>query len=122
MEIDSNGILKIKEYFRPTCCSGVNRQQLYSFNDSIFILDSLSHSVNTKTGSQLYNWEYKFNFRQKTLRVKSSYVDMTSEESHNNSYKETDTLLYLQLEERVTIDSIFRLEEMLPKGVETPWY
>ena len=47
---------------------------------------------------------------------------MSSEESHNNTYKETDSLLNLQMEERITIDSIFRLEEILPKGIETPWY
>ncbi len=120
--IDTNAIVCIQQYFRPTYSSGVSRKQYYSYKDSTFLLDSLYHSVSTRSGFEFYSWEYLFNFNDQSLEYYHHSVDMSSEEMAESSQKEIDTTLTLQLTKPINIDSIFELRHILPNGDEGPWY
>jgi len=118
LEVTKNGVLSIKQYFRPTCCSGISRNQYYSYQDSTYILDSLKHSVDTKNGSELYSWSYQFNYIEKTLHFNSSFDSMSSD----NSAKYSDTIVELNIETIPTISEYLDLETILPEDIEMPMY
>lgn len=120
LSLDSNGVLTLKKSYMPTCCSGVFEKQYFSYCDGNFCLDSLYHSAGTRTAEPArYDWTFRFDFVKNVLKYESSYIDLMDEEFET---EKMDTTVHLTINQPRTLSKRIELEELMPEGIETPWY
>lgn len=119
--VDSNKSIVLKFNYAPANPSNVSTTQFYSFSRNELILESLTHTVGTRMGTELLWWVYNFNFRNNLLEFHSSKQDYDHEleEEINTSI---DTIILFHTDSLKKISQPISIENLIPEGIEEPYF
>jgi len=73
-------------------------------------------------GSELLWWSYNFNFNENILKFHSSKVNMHDEESYESGGVNVDSIVEINFGTKMKITLPVKIEELIPEGIETPYF
>ena len=121
--VDSNKSVVLRFNYAPVNPSNVTTTQFYSFSRNELLLDSIIHSVGTKMGPDLMSWNYKFNMVQKELRFQSQETLSVFDDNEEGAIvKKIDTTLTLNINKVILISQPISIENLIPEGIEEPYF
>jgi len=121
--VDSNQSVVLKFNYTPVNPSSVITHQYYAFSRNKLILDSIIHSVGTKMGPDLMSWDYNFNMVQKQLIFQSQKTLSVFDDNDEGAIvRKVDTTLSLNIDTTILISQPIFIENLIPNGIEEPYF